>query len=63
MKGGNKMKITDAQKKATKKYFEKIDEIKIRVTKGQKAVIKAHAKNKGLSLNAYIVDLIEKDIH
>lgn len=56
------MAITDAQKKATSKYFEKLDEIKIRVPKGQKAVIQAHAKNKGLSLNAYIVDLIEKDI-
>lgn len=56
------MAITDAQKKATNKYFEKLDEFKVRVPKGQKAVIQAHAQSKGLSLNAYIVSLIEKDM-
>lgn len=57
------MAVSDAQKKATSKYFGKLDEIKIRVPKGQKAEIQAHAQKKGLSLNAYIVSLIEKDMN
>lgn len=57
------MAITDAQKKATNKYFEKLDEFKVRVKKGQKEIIQAHAQEKGLSLNAYIVSLIEKDMN
>ena len=57
------MAVSDAQKKATSKYFGKLDEIKIRVQKGKKAEIQAHAQSKGLSLNAYIVSLIEKDMH
>lgn len=56
------MAISDAQKKATSKYFGKLDEFKVRVPKGQKAVIQAHAQSKGLSLNAYIISLIEKDM-
>lgn len=32
------------------------------VGKGRKDKIKAHAQQKGMSLNAYIVDLIEKDM-
>ncbi len=58
------MAYSEAQKKATAKYMAKAyDEIKTRVPKGQKAVIQAHAQSKGLSLNAYIVGLIEKDMH
>lgn len=52
-----------AQLKANEKYItEKTDEIKVRVPKGQKAIIKAHAEGKGTSLNAYINDLIERDM-
>ncbi len=58
------MAYSEAAKKATMKYMAKAyDEIKTRVPKGQKAVIQAHAQSKGLSLNAYIVGLIEKDMH
>lgn len=57
------MAYSEASKKATMKYMAKAyDELKIRVKKGQKAVIQAHAQSKGLSLNAYIVSLIEKDM-
>lgn len=47
---------TDAQKKASNKYLaEKIDEIKVRVPKGTKDQIKAHAdKYDGGSVNAFI---------
>lgn len=53
---------TEAQKKANKKYFsEKIEDIKIRVPKGKREEYKAKAESKGLSLNAYIISLIESD--
>lgn len=56
-------KYTDAQKKATQKYLkESIDEFKIRVPKGQKEVIKAFAEKQGLSVNAWIVSLINEAI-
>lgn len=41
---------------------EKVDEFKVRVPKGQKAKIQQHAKNKGKSLNSYVVDLINADM-
>lgn len=45
--------ITDFQK-------ENYDEFKVRIPKGGKEKIKALAKNKKLSVNALIVDSIEK---
>ena len=64
MKGGVSIDISKAQIQATAKYNAKAyDRIEIKVKKGQKAVIQAHAQGKGLSLNAYIVSLIEQDMH
>lgn len=64
MKGGVSIAISKAQIQATAKYNAKAyDRIEIKVKKGQKAVIQAHAQGKGLSLNAYIVSLIEQDMH
>lgn len=58
------MAVSKAQIQATAKYNTKAyDRIEIKVKKGQKAVIQAHAQRKGLSLNAYIVSLIEQDMH
>ena len=54
--------LTKAQRKATDKYHSKFDDIKIRVPLGQREIIKAHAEAKGLSLNAYINDLIAADM-
>jgi predicted HicB family RNase H-like nuclease len=53
-------KYCEGQKEATIKYLKNnYDELRgIRVPKGQKDVIKAHAEKKGLSLNAYINELI-----
>lgn len=50
-----------------KKYVEKhlkenYDEIKVRVPKGQKDAIKAHAEANGESVNGYINRLIEEDM-
>lgn len=55
-------KYNDAQKRASIKYLsEKTDDIRVRVPKGKKAEYKAQAEAHGLSLNAYIVKLIEAD--
>ncbi len=54
--------LTEAQKNANKKYFENFDDIKVRVPKGKKAEYKEYAKVKEMSLNEYIIKLIEKDM-
>ena len=53
--------LSEAQKKANNKYFEKFDDIKVRVPAGKKAEYKAQAEERGLSLNAYIIKLLEAD--
>lgn len=53
---------TKAHLAGNKRYLEKLDHITIRVQGGTKEKIKAHAQQKGMSLNAYIVDLIERDM-
>lgn len=53
--------MTEAQSKANKKYFEKFEDIKIRVPQGKREEYKEKAKQHGKSLNAYIIELIEKD--
>lgn len=50
----NERKVSEAQRKATNKYLEKFDEMRVRVPAGQKAVTKAHAEAQGESLNAFI---------
>lgn len=47
-------KVSEAQRKATDKYLEKFDEMRVRVPKGQKDAVKAHAEAQGESLNAFI---------
>ena len=46
-----------------KKYMGKLDEIKIRIPKGRKADIEAHAQTKGLSVNARIVSLLQTEMN
>ncbi len=55
-------KYNEAQKKASIKYLsEKTDDIRIRVPKGKKSEYKAQAEAHGLSLNAYVIQLLESD--
>lgn len=62
-KGGDIMAYSEAQKKATAKYMKnKLDDIKVRVPKGKREVYKAHAERQGKSLNALIIELLEKDM-
>lgn len=54
---------TEAQRKASRKYLGNMDEIRIRLKQdGTKEKIASFAKNRGLSVNAYILGLIEADM-
>lgn len=60
------MPVSKAQQKAVSKYMkENYDELKVRIPKGQKVAIKAHAEAQGESLNAFInraiTETVERD--
>ena len=48
------MPISEARKRANQAYIDKQDEIKVRLRKGRKAEIQAHAEARGESLNAFV---------
>ena len=55
------MPASKAQQRAVSKYMkENYDEIKVRVEKGQKEAIKAHAEARGESVNAFVGRAIEE---
>lgn len=57
------MPYSKAQMQATNKYRSKAyDQINITVKKGMKDIYKMQAEKKGMSLNAYFIHLIEKDM-
>ena len=57
------MPVSKAQQRAVSKYMkENYDEIKVRVEKGRKDVIKSHALSKGESVNAFINRAIDETI-
>ena len=57
------MAYTQSTNKAVQKYCKKAYSIiTVRVKKGEEINIKAHAENKGESLNAYINRLIAEDM-
>lgn len=52
-----------SQTQASAKYNAKAyEEIKLRVKKGTKDVIRTHAESNGMSLNGYINKLIDDDM-
>ena len=52
---------TDARRRATAKYLkETVEDIRIRVPKGQKAVIKAHADRQQESMNQFVIRAINE---
>ena len=54
-------KYTEARRRANEKYNAKAyDEIKVRVSKGNKDIIKAHAESKGESINGFIKRSIDE---
>ena len=54
------MAQTEAQLRASKKYHEKFDDLRIRVPGGEKANIDAHAKSMGESTNSFVRRAIEE---
>ena len=53
----------DKYKETKEKYLkEKVDEFKIRVPKGHKQIIQNFAKDQGLSLNSFVVGLINSAV-
>lgn len=56
-----KSRYTEAQARAAKKYLtESVEDIRIRVPKGHKSVIKAAADSVGESVNGYIKRAIDE---
>lgn len=55
-------RVSEAQRRATNKYLEKFDEMRVRVPKGKKEIIQDHALAVGMSLNAYINEAIDEKI-
>ena len=54
---------TEARRRASAKYLkEAVEDVCIRVPKGQKAVIKAHAESQGESMNDFVVRAIDEAI-
>lgn len=55
------MAISESQRKAVAKYnAANYDRVELRVDKGRKDIIKAHAESKGESLNAFINRAIDE---
>ena len=55
------MAVSKAQQRAVNKYVKSnYDEVKLRMPKGKKDIIQAHAAQQGESVNAYINRAIDK---
>lgn len=55
--------VSKAQQKAVNKYVKQnYDRVNVTMPKGKKDIYKVHAQSKGMSLNAYIISLIEADM-
>ena len=55
--------ISDSQKRAKAKYRKTIDHIQIAVPAGKRDAIQARAAILGKSVNAYVTDLIWRDLY
>lgn len=57
------MPASKAQQRAVNKYMkENYDEIKVRMPKGKKEIIQAHATKKGESVNAFVNRAVSETI-
>ena len=57
------MAISKAQQKATAKYVKSnYDRLEVKVPKGQKEVIQAHAQDRGESVNGFISRAIQEQM-
>lgn len=56
-----KSRYTEAQAKAAKKCLkESVEDVRIRVPKGQKAIIKSHAEKQVERMNAFVIRAIDE---
>lgn len=63
MQEEKKSRYTEAQAKAAKKYLkESVEDIRIRVPKGDKAKVQKHASSMGESMNSFVVRAIDEAI-
>ena len=57
--------VSEAQKRAQKKYMEKFVEVKVRMTPEQRSTVQAHAQRMGESttvfINRAITETMERD--
>lgn len=56
------MKTSIAQRRATDKYLQNYEDLKIRLPKGERDRVKAFAASKGMSVNAFIQSLLEREM-
>ena len=54
------MPKTEAEKKANKKYLEKLDVIYLRLTPEEKEHISSYAKSKGESVNSFVIRAVKE---
>ena len=55
------MALSEARRRANKKYInERLDEIKFRVPKGERDLLKQHAEKMGESVNAFIYRAVKE---
>lgn len=48
------MVTSEAQRKASKKYHEKFDELKVRVPSGEGNIFRMHAAERGETINQFL---------
>ena len=57
------MPVSKAQRKATDKYIkDTFDELKVRIPKGKKTTLQAHAADRGESLNGFVNRAIDETV-
>ena len=56
------MPMTEAQRRAREKWLEKIEEVKFRVPKEKKELIRTHAAQQGESVNAFLNRAVDETI-
>ena len=61
-KPGSYKGLTEARKRANKKYNDRFVEIKVRVTPEKRSIIKEHAESMGESATAFINRAIDEDM-
>lgn len=52
---------TEAKRRGNAKHLKKLEDLKIRVPKGEREKYKLQAAAAGMSLNAYIIKLMDDD--